>query len=61
MTQKILFNAPQDMYEALKKEADKRKTPMSSLIRISVAEWLGYQGHQVTKDVQWGGKRNGKQ
>ena len=60
MTQKILFNAPDDMYEALKKEAKKRDTPMSSLIRVSLAEWLRYQGHLVSKDVQWGGKRNGK-
>ena len=59
MTQKILFNAPEDMYAALKSEAAKRQTPMSALIRISIAEWLGYQGHEVTRHVEWGGKRNG--
>ena len=60
MTQKILFSAPDDMYEALKKEAAKRDMPMSAIIRISVAEWLGYQGERVTREIKWGGKRDGK-
>ena len=60
MTQKILFNAPIDMYAALKAEAVKRQTPMSALIRISIAEWLSYQGYEVTKNVEWGGKRDGR-
>jgi hypothetical protein len=59
MTQKILFNAPDDMYMALKSESTKRQTPMSALIRVSIAEWLGYQGYEVTKHVEWGGKRDG--
>ena len=59
MTKKILFNAPDDFAEALRVEADKRDMSMSAIIRLSVAEWLRYQGYEVDHKIKWGGKRNG--
>ena len=58
MAQKIIFNAPDKMYEVLKQEANKRDMTMSAIIRTSIAEWLSFQGHNVPRTMEWGGKRN---
>lgn len=48
---------PQHMHEALKRQAEAKDAPVSSLIRHAVEQWLKQEGEEVEDNVLWGGYR----
>ncbi len=48
---------PQAMYDAIVRQAKKRKIPAASYIRFAVEQQLRADGEEVRNDIVWGGYR----
>jgi len=48
---------PQSMYEALERQAKRRKIPIAAYIRYAVEQQLQKDGEDVRDNVLWGGAR----
>lgn len=55
---KIPITFPDDLYEALRIEAEKRNTTIAALVREYIAAGLAKEGIKVSQRVQWGGNRH---
>lgn len=51
---RIVFHAPDDMYEAIERLAKKRRAPVAAIIREAVEEYLSARGVDVDGRVVWG-------
>jgi hypothetical protein len=48
---------PASMYEAIERQAKRRKIPLSAYIRFAVEQQLQADGEDVRDDLLWGGAR----
>ena len=56
-TKRTNISLPNEMYQALVDEAEKRSQPMAGIIRQAVSVWLASNGRPVESNVNWGGYR----
>jgi predicted transcriptional regulator len=51
---RIVFFAPDEMEDALKQQASKRRAPVSEIIREAIEEYFAARDIQIETRVQWG-------
>jgi predicted transcriptional regulator len=51
---RIVFFAPEEMDEALKEQASKRRAPVSEIIREAIEDYFAARDIQIETRVQWG-------
>jgi predicted transcriptional regulator len=56
---RIVFHAPDDMYEAIERMAQKRRAPLSAILREACEEYLSARGVDVDGRVTWGKPADG--
>jgi hypothetical protein len=54
---KVPITFTDELYEALKNEAERRNTTIAALIREYAKAGLAQSGVEITQKVQWGGNR----
>lgn len=54
---KIQITFSDQLFDALRTEAERRNTTIAALVREYATQALAKQGVQVTERVQWGGNR----
>jgi hypothetical protein len=54
---KVPITFTNELYEALKNEAERRNTTIAALIREYAKVGLAQSGIEITQKVQWGGNR----
>lgn len=54
---KIPITFSDELYEAIRAEAERRNTTIAALVREYTTQALAQQGINVTERVQWGGNR----
>jgi len=54
---KIQITFPDELFNALRVESERRKTTIAALVREYATQALAKQGINVTERVQWGGNR----
>ncbi len=55
---RIVFFAPDEMEDALKREASKRRSPVSEIIREAIEEYFAARDIPIETRVQWGKATN---
>jgi len=51
---RIVFFAPDEMEDALKQQADKRRSPVSAIVREAIEEYFAARGIAFETRVKWG-------
>lgn len=51
---RIVFHAPDEMGEAIEKEAKSRRAPISAIVREALEEYFKARGVEFETRVEWG-------